>query len=279
MQRNVRNLKFKCLLLLLREIFAFAMIINEVHLLQKASKFILNRHLGSCTINSFFVDEPTGYERKGGDKNSLIDFCVKYQFPFAVEFVQASIIDGKHSVEIKYQPGLLIARETLHFEPTDSRIFGIQTVYANGAFNENAFKPRIVGSGGSKIDNTDAFKSASILSLATDFLKADVVQDVESQCALLSSDAAAFGVRGRENIIAVQMDGIKSGTTYSLPFPIQVNIHANCVSFDFYSHNKGLTDRGTELVYVDLNNEKVVRIDTLRHTLSQPAWVKQHFTT
>ena len=255
------------------------MVINEAHLLQKASKFILNRHLGSRTINSFFVDEPTGYERKGGGKNSLIDFCVKYQFPFAVEFVQASIIGGKHSVDIKYQPGLLITRETLHFEPFDGRIFGIQTVYANGAFNENAFKPRIVGSGGSKIDITDAFKSASILSLATDFLKADVVQDIDSQCALLSSDAAAFGVRGRENIIAIQMDGIYSGTTYSLPFPIQVNIHANCVSFDFYSHNKGLTQRGTELVYVDLYNEKVVRIDTLRHTLSQPAWVKQHFTT
>ena len=110
-------------------------------------------------------------------------------------------------------------------------------------------------------------------------MKADVVQDIDSQRDLLSTDAIAFGVRGRENIIAVQMDGIKSGTTYSLPFPIQVNIHANCASLDFYSHNKGVTERGTDIMYLDLLSEKVVRIDTLRHTLSQPAWVKQHFTT
>lgn len=230
-------------------------------------------------IKSFLVDEPTGYERKGKDQNSMFDFIFKYRFPFMVEFVQASIVNGKHSVEIKYKPGLLIERETLHFEPSDNKIFGVQTIYTNGVFDESAFVPRNILTDRTKTDDADACKSAIILRLATDFLKADMAQDIETQRALLSSRATAFGARGLENIVAAQMDGIKAGTTYSLPFPIQVNIHANCVSLDFYSHNKGLTERGTEIFYFDLSNEKIVRIDTLRHTLSQPAWVKQHFTT
>lgn len=267
------------LLLLLRALMYSATMVNEAHLLQRASRFILNRNLGSDMIKSYLVDEPTGYERKGKDQNSMVDFIFKYRFPFTVEFAQASIINGKHSVEIKYKPGLLIARETLHFEPSDSKIFGVQTIYTDGVFDESAFVPRNVGTDRTKTDDAEAYKSATILRLATDFLKADVVQDIEAQRALLSSDATAFGAKGLENIIAAQMDGIKAGTTYSLPFPIQVNIHANCVSLDFYSHNNGLTERGTEIFYFNLNDENVVRIDTLRHTLSQPAWVKQHFTT
>lgn len=278
-ERNMQQQKLWSLLLLLRALLHSATMVNEAQLLQRASGFIMNRNLGSDMIKCYLADEPTGYQRNGKDQKSFVDFIVKYRFPFTVEFLQASIIKGKHSVEIKYKPGLLIARETLHFQPSDDKIFGVQTIYTDGVFDESAFVPRNVPTDKSKTDDADAHKSASILRLATNFLEADVVQDIERQRALLSSDATAFGARGLENIIAAQMDGIKAGTTYSLPFPIQVNIHANCVSLDFYSHNNGLTERGTEIFYFDLNDEKVVRIDTLRHTLSQPAWVKQHFTT
>lgn len=37
--------------------------------------------------------------------------------------------------------------------------------------------------------------------------------------------------------------------------------------------------RGTDIMYVDIYTDKIVRIDTVRHTLTQPDWVKRHFST
>ena len=89
---------------------------------------------------------------------------------------------------------------------------------------------------------------------------------------------------GREGILEAQREGIEGGTTYTVPFPLNVNLDANCVSLDFYAHNSKNSDaskqrqRGTDIMYCDVREDKIVRIDTLRHTLEQPPWVKQHFS-
>jgi len=128
-------------------------------------------------------------------------------------------------------------------------------------------------------------------------------------------------VVGKEGIIEAQREGIEGGTTYTVPFPLQVNVEASCVSLDFYAHNRydifcssalqhmhyedtlylqsfnlpsdipflSPTDskngdgtkprqRGTDIMYCDVREDKIVRIDTLRHTLEQPPWVKHHFS-
>jgi hypothetical protein len=257
-----------------------SLIANEAHLLEKTSKFILHRYLGYDTISNLFVEEPTGYEGSRNNKFSTAKFIAHYQFPFPVESIYASTVNQKCFAEIKYQPGLLISRETLHFESSNMKIKEIETVYSNGVFEEEKFLPRIHVCGGTENDNSiNAFESARILSLVTGFLEADVMQDLDRQRDLLSEDSVAFGAKGREEIIREQKGGIESGTTYSLPFPLQVNIEAKCVSFDFLSHQKGVTSRGTEILYCDLLKSKIIRIDTLRHTLSQPAWVIKHFSS
>jgi hypothetical protein len=257
-----------------------SLVVNEAHLLEKTSKFILHRYLGYDTISNLFVDEPTGYEGNRNNKFSAAKFIAHYQFPFPVESIYASTMNQKCFAEIKYQPGLLISRETLHFEPSNLKIKEVETVYSSGIFEEEKFLPRIHVCGGTENDNSiNAFESARILSLVTSFLEADVMQDLDRQRDLLSKGSVAFGAKGREEIILEQKGGIESGTTYSLPFPLQVNIEAKCVSFDFLSHQKGTTSRGTEILYCDLLKNKIVRIDTLRHTLTQPAWVIKHFSS
>jgi hypothetical protein len=159
------------------------------------------------------------------------------------------------------------------------KIKSIETIYSKGTFNIDHFTPRIhICGGGDSQNSINALKSARLLRLATDFLQADVSQDLETQYDMLSDDAIAFGVKGRDNIITAQKEGIDAGTTYTLPFPIQVNIDNQCVSLDFLSHKNGVSERGTDIMYFNLLHSKVVRIDTLRHTLNQPQWVKTHFT-
>jgi hypothetical protein len=260
---------------------SMSLVANEAHLLEKTSRFILHRYLGYDSISNLFVDEPAGYE--GSHNNQLsttTKFIAHYQFPFPVESIYASTVNQKCFAEIKYQPGLVISRETLHFESSNMKIKNVETVYTNGKFEEQKFLPRIHVCGGTENDNSiNAFESARILSLVSDFLKADVMQDLDRQRELLSEDSVAFGAKGREEIISEQKGGIESGTTYSLPFPLQVNVQAKCVSFDFLSHQRGTTSRGTEILYCDLLKNKIVRIDTLRHTLTQPAWVIKHFSS
>lgn len=259
---------------------SMSLVANEAHLLEKTSKFILHRYLGYDSISNLFVDEPIGYEGSSNNQFSATKFIAHYQFPFPVESIYASTVNQKCFAEIKYQPGLLLSRETLHFEPSNLKIKKVETTYSNGVFEENKFLPRIHVCGGTENDNSiNAFESARILSLVADFLKADVMQDLDRQRELLSEDSVAFGAKGLEEIISEQKGGIESGTTYSLPFPLQVNVEAKCVSFDFLSHQKGKTSRGTEILYCDLLKNKIVRIDTLRHTLTQPAWVIKHFSS
>ena len=254
------------------------LMISEANLLQATSTFLLQRHLGYESISDLLVTEAVGYECCGTNKLTVRSFISQYQFPFPVESIQASIGREKCSVEIKYQPGLLLSREMLLFEPSSLKIKGIHTTYRDDQFEIGSFVPRIHFCGGADDENSfNALTSARLLHLASNFLKADVSQDLDLQYNLLSDDAVAFGVKGKNEIIAAQKEGIEAGTTYSLPFPLQINIDAKCISLDFLSHKNGLTERGTDIMYLNLVEDKVIKIDTLRHTLSQPNWVKNHF--
>ena len=254
------------------------LVINEAILLDATSTFLLHRHLGYESISDLLDTEAVGYECCGINKLTVRSFISQYQFPFPVESIQASMVREKCTVEIKYQPGLLLSREMLLFEPSSLKIKAIHTTYRDDQFEIRSFLPRIHICGGADDENSlNALTSARLLNLASKFLKADVSQDLDMQYNLLSDDAVAFGVKGKNGIIAAQKEGIEAGTTYSLPFPLQINIDVNCISLDFLSHKNGLTERGTDIMYLDLVQDKVIRIDTLRHTLSQPNWVKNHY--
>lgn len=256
-----------------------AMRTTEAHLLERASKFVMYRHLGYESIAELFTQESVGYSKSTDIPSSPLPFITAHQFPFPVQSIQASATSGKYRVDIKYDSDLLFSRETLHFDPTLLKIISVDTVYSDGKFDEDNFLPRVHICGGADDENSvRALKAARILTLATDFLKADVTQDLQRQSELLADDAVAFGVKGRDEIIAAQKSGIEGGTTYSLPYPLQVNTQSMCVSLDFLAHKNGSQERGTDVMYVDLRNGKVVRIDTLRHTQQQPLWVKKHFS-
>ena len=256
-----------------------AMRTTEAHLLERASKFVSYRHLGYESIVELFTRESVGYSKGTNIPSSPLPFIAAYQFPFPIESIQASTSSGKYRVDIKYEPGLLFSRETLHFDPALLKITSVDTICTDGDFDEKKFVPRIHVCGGADDENSvRALKAARILALATDFLKADVTQDLQRQSDLLADDAVAFGVKGRDEIIAAQKSGIEGGTTYSLPYPLQVNTQSVCVSLDFLAHKNDSQERGTDILYVDLRNGKIVRIDTLRHTQQQPLWVKKHFS-
>ena len=98
---------------------------------------------------------------------------------------------------------------------------------------------------------------------------------------MLTNDAKAFGGTNREAILELQRQGIAAGTTYAVPFPVLVDKDASCVVLDFHvynSFNDEKPTRGTDIMYVDLSQDKVNQIDTLRHALRQPKWVFDHFT-
>ena len=250
--------------------------VNEANLLAKTSTFILQRHLKNKDISALFAD------------NLMFDdpeIVKSSQLAYPVESIQASTKYGKYCAEIKYQPGLMLSRETLHFDSRNLKINSIQTIYSDGMYFDDSGKDDWNAKNDyeneddyeNDIDRKNSLESARILDLACRFLEADVDQDLETQFSLLSDDAVAFGVQGKNEIISIQKEGIEGGTTYSLPFPIQIDTNTNCVSLDFLSHKNRIIERGTDIMYFDLTLEKVVRIDTLRHTLIQPPWVKKHF--
>jgi hypothetical protein len=248
-------------------------------MLQLTSSFLLQRYLGYTTLSSLFAEDASAY----GVDEAPWHYVEGHEWPYPVESIQATYSANKSCfTEVRYAPHLLLAHERLFFEPTSLRVRGIQTTYSSDA---GAVPRRLTSCAGPEDPNAvAALRSLRVLDLACRFLKADVCQDLATQGQLLADDAVAFGVRGKEAIVACQQEGIEGGTTYSVPFPVQVNPDAQCVTLDFYAHkgdNKGgeSKQRGTDIMYVDVREGKVLRIDTLRHALEQPAWVKAHFST
>ena len=254
---------------------------QQALLLEQTGIFLLHRHLGYSSIHELFHSDCDAYFT-----SKPVKFIMDHQFPYPIESVQAFCSTNQCYTEIKYKLDLNFSTERLIYDPESLKIKYIDTTnygdfdYDTGKSSSFHFKRRINVCGGVDEQNSiDALKSARLLCLATRFLKADVTQDLNQQSELLNDDAIAFGTQGKQNILDRQREGIASGTIYSLPFPLQLNIDADCVSLDFYAYNteSGVKQRGTDIMYLDMRDEKVVRIDTLRHTLHQPEWVKQHF--
>lgn len=248
-------------------------------MLELTSSFLQQRYLGYTTIRDFFADDASAYEVK----TAPWQYIAAHEWPYPVESIQATYSATKSCyTEVRYHADLLLAHERLFFDPHSLKLQHIQTTYSCEGGQEGGTVPlRLTSCRGAEDPNAvAALRSIRVLNLACRFLKADVCQDLPTQAALLAEDAVAFGVRGRDAIVACQKEGIDGGTTYSVPFPLQVNPIAQCVTLDFYAH-KGVdsTQRGTDIMYVDLSEGKLLRIDTLRHALVQPAWVKTHFGT
>jgi hypothetical protein len=241
--------------------------------LNRASKFLLHRYLGYKTISEYLTDDISAYERDGA--RNIVEFIGDFQFPFPVESIKADAINSLVKVDYCSARSTPVFSELLYFD--EGKIKWIQTTYIQGTVDSMLPRPTSCGGADSEA-SVRALKSCQVLNAAMGFLKADVTQDLKEQEKLLVEDAVAFGVKGRDEIIRVQKEGIDSGTTYSVPYPIIVDPDATCVTLDFNAHKDGVTQKGTDIMYVDLREEKIVRIDTLRHTLNQPEWVRQHFS-
>jgi hypothetical protein len=132
------------------------------------------------------------------------------------------------------------------------------------------------------IDYNYANKSIQLLALAIQFLQADIHLDYDTQYSLLADDAYAFSAYGKDNVSLMQRENtLTTGNSYSVPYPIIVDTDNDCVVLDFNAYpadEPKRINKGTDIMYINLNHMKIQRIDTLRHTLSQPSWVIQHFS-
>lgn len=254
-------------------------------LLHTTSRFLFSRYLG-YEMHPFVNESIEGYGRTG---TSVQEFLSEYQFPYPIVSICAH--QQKRCVKIEYSTEAYFATESIFFDDSpDPKILRIRTLFDDDLQCETETSselwlakmiPRIHVCGGE--DSTaseETLKTTRILMLTMKFLEADIHQNQEVIRSMLSDDAAAFGARGREEIVELMKAGNLAGTTYSVPFPAQVNSDAGCVSIDFIAHNPSSLcspQRGTDIMYVDIFTQKVLRIDTLRHTLVQPQWVVDHF--
>lgn len=242
--------------------------------LSAGAEFLQQRYLGYESVKDFFAMGASAY---GTDAPG--QFIVDHDFPFPVDAIRATHTPRSCYVEVTYAPDLLFASERLFFDPNSVKIVAVQTTYNTAV--AAALTPRLTTCAGPEDPNmVAALRTTRLLHLCCRFLHADVTQDLDLQAALLADDVAAFGARGKGAVLDAQKDGIAAGTTYTVPFPLVVNAAASCVSLDFYAHSAGGAEpqRGTDIMYADLRDGKVVRIDTLRHALQQPDWVRKHFT-
>jgi hypothetical protein len=73
---------------------------------------------------------------------------------------------------------------------------------------------------------------------------------------------------------------LTTGNSYSVPSPVICDTKNSCVILDFNAYPAEepteQNNKGTDIMYIV--NQKIQRIDTLRHTLKQPQWVINHFT-
>jgi hypothetical protein len=87
------------------------------------------------------------------------------------------------------------------------------------------------------ININEAVKSVKILKLTMEFLEADIHMNYDKQYELLSDDAYCFGAKGKDNVSLMQRENtLTSGNSYSVPFPIIIDINNNCVTLDFNAY-------------------------------------------
>eukprot|EP00746_Dinoflagellata_sp_MGD_P084024 gnl/MRDRNA2_/MRDRNA2_33391_c0_seq1.p1 gnl/MRDRNA2_/MRDRNA2_33391_c0~~gnl/MRDRNA2_/MRDRNA2_33391_c0_seq1.p1 ORF type:complete len:422 (-),score=82.35 gnl/MRDRNA2_/MRDRNA2_33391_c0_seq1:30-1295(-) len=135
----------------------------------------------------------------------------------------------------------------------------------------------------SEIPSVSAQEEARVaLELLSSFLiwlEADVMQDGTAQMRLLDPSVRAFGEVGAHAVVKGNLALAQTGVSYGLPYPILLNTDKNCtvLDFDVYGSDGKKTGRGTDILYFDMKTRRVLKIDTLRHEIEQPDWLKRHY--
>jgi hypothetical protein len=237
----------------------------ESKLLHLVSSFLEDRYEKVENISKYLSDDIQAYNCN--NKTSVIDYIVKNVFDvFPISNIQA--IGRKNCARVSYTEGFKIISENFYCN-NNYEICYIETYY------DSIPNPHMI------ININEAVKSVKILKLTMEFLEADIHMNYDKQYQLLSDDAYCFSAKGKENVSLMQRENtLTTGNSYSVPYPVIVDNSNNCVSLDFNAYPSGqdIINRGTDIMYVDLEIMKIIRIDTLRHTLRQPEWVIKHFT-
>lgn len=247
-------------------------------MLMKSGVFLYGRYIESCAINSAFVstlhDDIVAYELKG--KSAVVSYCNDYTFnSFRVSSIRSDY--GRRCVHVEYDDNSSsIFSEKLFFDEEGSSIVCIKT---DSSEKLNLGRRLQICGGPESEESVQSLKAVRLLKLGTTFLYHDVNRELDKQQDYLTDESRAFGAIGKKEIGELQRQGVEGGTQYTVPFPLLVNNDESCISLDFNAHTATSTvQRGTDIMYLDLRHDKILRIDTLRHTLTQPNWVKRHFS-
>jgi hypothetical protein len=256
----------------------------QSHALVRATQFLHLRHQMGGTaaeldeLVELMDGDVTAYGLKG--RSEVGSFLAARDFPVVVVSIRANA--SRSAVTVEYEDSYLLVREEILFGAApEYKITSVQSTYTAG---DTFSLPRRGGRGVGGVGSSDprALVFLRLLRLAAAFLFTDVHRDLLGHASYLTDATPAFGAVGREAIMEIERQGTAAGTRYSLPFPLLVNAEAHCVVLDFLAHNMHKPDtpaqRGTDFLYLDIDAQKVLRVDTLRHTLEQPDWVLQHFT-
>ena len=115
----------------------------------------------------------------------------------------------------------------------------------------------------------DGPTGVEVLWSAVRFLHADIDRDYAGQRRYLADNAAAFGVTGREEVLAANGEALPEAdkTVYTIPYPLTVDEGAGTVvlMFNAFSASGELKYRGTDLMVVDKASGLVQRIVTANH--------------
>lgn len=259
----------------------------QATLISKTAKFLYHRYLGNTSELDILLSENVNAYGVSG-ASSVLQALFEYDFPFPVASIRA--IASRSAVVVEYEEEHILSAETIYF---DGRL--IREVETSFVESSLAARPKraVHCAGGAPEAAIRCLRSVRILELGATFLAYDIKRDLAAQAEYLTDSTAAFGFVGKDAIIAAQMKGVEDGVQYLVPFPLLVNADADCISVDFHAVRPKPSDgskdvgdgaadctqqRGTDIMYLDLDSNKILRIDTLRHTLSQPEWVRDHFS-
>lgn len=239
----------------------------ESKLLHLLSSFVEDKYERIVNISKYLSDDIQAYNCS--NKESVVDYILNNLIDiFPILTVQA--IGRKNCVKVVYVEGYKIISECFYYN-SNYHICYIETCY-------DSIPNHLM-----IIDINEGIKSSKILKLTMEFLEADINMNYDKQYQLLSDDAYCFSAKGKDNVSLMQRENtLTSGNSYSVPYPIIVDVDNNCVSLDFNAYpsdQKDVINKGTDIMYVDLEIMKIKRIDTLRHTLTQPDWVVKHFSS
>jgi len=237
----------------------------EHHIASSSSSSTSSTSSTSSDLLTYLADNIKAYNCL--NKESLYDYIINTKsFIIPISTIQAN--GRKHCVTITYIDGFQIMSECLYYN-NNNEIYFIQTYYDSNPL-DNVI-----------IDYKDALLSTQLLSIAMEFLQADIHLDYDTQYRLLADDAYCFSAKGKDNVSIMQRENtLTTGNSYSVPYPVICDTKNSCVILDFNAYPAEepteQNNKGTDIMYIV--NQKIQRIDTLRHTLKQPQWVINHFT-